>query len=82
VRNKHGGTCYRCNGWCDPGEGHFERFRGGWRVQHATCAVEFKGVPDAGREADRIERLRRVATGTGRPAQNARRALREIETNS
>lgn len=79
MRNQHGGTCYRCNEWCAPGDGHFERFRSGWRVQHATCAINFKGTPDPEREADRLRWLRRAAEGTGRKAQNARRALRDLQ---
>lgn len=79
MRNRHGGTCYRCNEWCQPGDGHFERFRSGWRVQHATCAIKYRGVPDAEREADRIARLERQAAGTGRPAQRARQLLRQIQ---
>jgi hypothetical protein len=38
MRNKHGGACYRCGRWVAPGTGHFERRRGGWRVQHALHA--------------------------------------------
>jgi hypothetical protein len=42
VRNKYPGTCYRCNTLVKKGEGHFERYQGAWRVQHATCAIKFK----------------------------------------
>lgn len=44
MRNKHAGTCYRCGGRVEPGAGHFERHRGGWRVQHATCAIVYRGT--------------------------------------
>ena len=79
MRNRHGGTCYRCATWCAPGDGHFERFRGGWRVQHATCAIRFAGVPDPAREADRLRRVTALASGTGKAAQRARRELRDRE---
>lgn len=39
MRNKFPGICYRCNLYVAAGEGHFERFRGSWRVQHAQCAI-------------------------------------------
>lgn len=42
MRNKYGGNCYRCNQWCAPGDGHFERHNGGWRVQHAECAISHR----------------------------------------
>lgn len=77
MRNKFGGNCYRCNTWVAPGDGHFERFRGAFRVQHASCAIEFRGTPDAERDADRLLRLRRLAGGTGKSAQRARRTLRQ-----
>lgn len=38
-RNKYAGQCYRCRKTVQPGDGHFERILGGWRVQHASCAV-------------------------------------------
>lgn len=76
MRNKFGGVCYRCKNWVAPGEGHFEMFRGSFRVQHAACAIDFRGTPDPERDAARLRRLRRLAEGTGRPAQRARRILR------
>jgi len=45
MRNKHPGICYRCNEWCPAGDGHFERSRGGWRVQHAACAISHRLFP-------------------------------------
>lgn len=78
MRNRHPGDCYRCGLWVQAGEGHFERFRGGWRTQHAACAIEHRGTADPARashqQADREAR----AKGTGRPAQRARRALRDL----
>lgn len=42
MRNKYGGVCYRCGKYVKPGEGHFERKFGRWRVQHASCAIEHR----------------------------------------
>ncbi|PER55777.1 hypothetical protein CN495_08470 [Bacillus thuringiensis] len=42
VRNKYAGTCYRCGGHVGVGEGHFERYKGGWRTQHASCAIQHR----------------------------------------
>lgn len=45
MRNKFGGPCYRCGEWVPPQKGHFERIPGtGWRVQHATCAIKYRGT--------------------------------------
>lgn len=44
MRNKFSGYCYRCGGFVDRGEGHFERKRNGWRLQHADCAVKYRGT--------------------------------------
>lgn len=40
MRNKYPGTCYRCGKPVKAGEGHFERYKGGWRTQHASCCVK------------------------------------------
>jgi hypothetical protein len=37
MRNKYKGTCYKCGQVVEPGTGHFERHRGGWRTIHANC---------------------------------------------
>lgn len=51
MRNKYPGPCYRCGQHCKAGDGHFERVPGvGWRVQHATCAIQFRRT-DVGNEA-------------------------------
>lgn len=78
MRNKYAGVCYRCGKTVSGGEGHFERFRQTWRTQHASCAIEFRGTPDPEREADRQRRLERLSAGTGKAAQRARKALREL----
>lgn len=83
MRNKHPGTCYRCGEHCPAGEGHFERKPGGgWRVQHADCAIKHRGT-DVGkpgesdkREAMRLARLRAQAGQTGKKGQRARYRLR------
>lgn len=45
ARNRYPGTCYRCGQRVEPGDGHFERVpEGGWRVQHAGCAIRWRGT--------------------------------------
>ena len=47
MRNKYPGICYKCNNVVAAGDGHFERYNGGWRVQHAKCVknrMEFTNV--------------------------------------
>ena len=53
MRNKHPGTCYRCGGVVDVGDGHFEKVRPDtpeaqrgqkWRLQHASCAIRYRGT--------------------------------------
>lgn len=40
MRNRYPGTCYRCGKRVEAGKGHFERYRGHWRVIHAECVFE------------------------------------------
>lgn len=61
MRNRHPGTCYRCGRRVEAGEGHFERFKGGWRVQHANCAIEYRGT-DHDYRRKRIKQERRQPT--------------------
>lgn len=82
MRNNYPGPCYRCAITVAAGEGHFERFRNVWRLQHATCAIENRGTPDPERSHDQLMRMRRAAQGTGRTAQRARRYLRSIEVET
>lgn len=77
MRNRYPGTCYRCGDLVAAGDGHFERFNGGWRTQHATCAIACRGVPDPERNKHRQMKLERLAQGTGRAAQRARKRLRD-----
>lgn len=44
MRNKYPGYCYRCGGFVDRGKGHFERKNGYWRIQHADCAIKYRGT--------------------------------------
>lgn len=44
LRNKYPGYCYRCGGFVDRGKGHFERKNGYWRIQHADCAIKYRGT--------------------------------------
>jgi hypothetical protein len=39
MRNQYPGKCYRCGETVAAGAGHFERHNGGWRTQHANCAI-------------------------------------------
>ena len=50
MRNKYEGRCYRCNEKVKPKEGHFELIpfkervsTAKWRMQHANCAIIFRG---------------------------------------
>lgn len=79
MRNRYGGTCYRCGDWCPAGSGHFERFQGKWRVQHASCAISKRGKPDPARAEHKLFVLKEAAKQTGRRAQRARRRLRDME---
>jgi hypothetical protein len=79
MRNQYAGTCYRCGEFVAPGAGHFERFKGRWRTQHADCAIKYRGMPDPERDAHREAKLRKKAEGTGRAAQKARAILRARE---
>lgn len=51
MRNKHPGICYRCKKRVEAGDGHFEWHNGGWRVQHARCAIEWRGKGKSGGES-------------------------------
>ena len=75
MRNKFPGVCYRCGKWCEAGDGHFERLGQSWRVQHASCAIEHRGVMDAERQAHQEFRLKVNAMLTGKKGQRARQKL-------
>ena len=38
ARNMYPGYCYCCGTYTPPGYGHFERYRGGWRIKCVKCA--------------------------------------------
>lgn len=40
MRNKYPGVCYRCGKVVEKGAGHFDRYCGRWRTQHADCAIK------------------------------------------
>lgn len=44
MRNRFSGICYRCGERVEKQEGHFERTKGGWLLQHAECAIEYRGT--------------------------------------
>lgn len=91
MRNQYPGTCYRCGENVPAGEGHFERNHQppfGWRVQHAECAIEFRGT-DVGkpgateqRQAWQLRNMKERAAGTGKSAQKARKRLKEMEQSA
>lgn len=82
MRNRYPGQCYRCGQTVEAGAGHFERKPGGWRVQHAECAIIHRGTDHGkegateAREAARLKRLTRQAQMTGKIGQRARYRLR------
>lgn len=78
MRNKHPGMCYRCGKWCEAGEGHFERFGKGWRIQHASCAIEHRGTPDPERAKLNARNQLIDVQGTGKRAQRARAKTRQM----
>ena len=56
MRNQYAGICYRCGETVRPNEGRFERvtkiqrekwgasFVGRWLIQHANCAIVWRGT--------------------------------------
>lgn len=82
MRNRFPGNCYRCHTMVAAGAGHFERFMGGWRTQHAQCAIDARGTPDPVRQANNDRVAQERAKGTGKAAQRARKRLREAARGS
>ena len=62
MRNRFAGICYRCGETVEPGDGHFERWRSGWRTQHAICAIAYRntGPNGAGPRPASIEDAERI----------------------
>lgn len=58
MRNEYPGICYRCGGRVEKGEGHIEKlnydhrkkwpempmYRNMWLMQHADCAIKYRGT--------------------------------------
>lgn len=82
MRNAYPGPCYRCGATVAAGKGHFERFNGGWRVQHASCAITYRGTPDPARVQVNMVRDKILAAGTGKSAKRARRRIRDREAGN
>lgn len=40
MNNKYAGKCFKCGRNVKPGAGVFERYTGGWRVQHTKCQAK------------------------------------------
>ena len=79
MRNRYPGICYRCQQPVAVGAGHFELFRGGWRTQHAECAIQFRGTPDPERAKDQMARMVANAALTGKKGQRARKLLKDMQ---
>lgn len=61
MRNQYPGVCYRCGKIVEAGQGHFERHKGGWRVQHADCAITHRGKKAGRRKRAGDDACRRIA---------------------
>ena len=57
ARNRYPGTCYCCGEYVPTGFGHFERYRGHWRIKCVKCASG-RHVKSTDREVKRAIRLR------------------------
>lgn len=66
MRNRYAGTCYRCGETVEPGAGHFERYQGRWRTQHANCAIKYRGTSKNAQDDAKKERTARMRTEAAR----------------
>lgn len=66
ARNVYGGYCRECGRWTPPGFGHFERYRGGWRVHCVECASGRKLPPEGDQAAQDMRRHVRNMVNDGR----------------
>ena len=66
ARNVYGGYCRECGRWTPPGFGHFERYRGGWRVHCVECASGRKLSPEGDQAAQDMRRHVRNMVNDGR----------------
>jgi len=39
MRNRYSGYCYGCSRDVGPGDGYFERNKGGWKISCITCTA-------------------------------------------
>lgn len=46
MRNQFAGKCYKCGMPVAKLQGHFERFKGGWRTQHSFCTARNSEDPN------------------------------------
>lgn len=53
ARNKYAGICYCCNTYIPPGFGHFERYKGGWRIKCVKC-TSGRTVRESDKEVKRV----------------------------
>lgn len=60
ARNKYEGRCYVCGGKVEPETGHYERYRGSWRVKHANVPGDGRVTCDMAKQ-----RLAIAALATG-----------------
>lgn len=66
ARNVYGGYRRECGRWTPHGFGHFERYRGGWRVHRAECASGRKLPPEGDQAAQDMRRHVRNMVNDGR----------------
>lgn len=56
ARNRYSGYCYRCGKYVPVGYGHFERYKGTWRIKCVKCASG-RIVKDSDKEVQRAIKL-------------------------
>ena len=59
MRNSYPDICYRCHTMVEAGAGHFQKVSGSrkkWRVQHADCAIRWRGKAPPTVEEARVAR--------------------------
>lgn len=57
ARNRYPGYCYCCGAYVPTGYGHFERYKGGWRVKCVKC-TSGRTVKDTDKEVKKAIMLR------------------------
>lgn len=58
ARNRYPGYCYKCGEYVPIGYGHFERYKGSWRIKCVKCASG-RIVKDSDKEVKRAIDLAR-----------------------